>query len=60
MKRLHGTWIRLGIFLSPVTSLSSQATDKVRYTHVGNEFNLDDMIFVRAGMNQGYWTGNLS
>lgn len=35
---------------------ASLATDKTRYYHLGYEFNYADMIFLRAGMNQKYWT----
>jgi len=35
------------------------AVDKTRYYHVGYEFNYADLLFVRAGMNQRYWTGGL-
>lgn len=35
------------------------ATDKTRYLHVGYEYNFADIIFVRAGMNQRYWTTGL-
>lgn len=31
-------------------------TDKVRYYHVGYEMNIADLLFIRAGMNQRYWT----
>lgn len=32
------------------------STDRIRYYHVGYEFNYADIIFLRAGMNQRYWT----
>lgn len=35
------------------------ATDKLRYTHVGYEFNYYDMVFVRAGANGRYWTAGV-
>ncbi len=35
------------------------ATDKTRYYHAGYEFNYADILFVRAGMNQKYWTAGL-
>jgi len=35
---------------------ASQAIDKNRYYHFGYEFNYSDTLFVRAGMNQRYWT----
>lgn len=38
-----------------VTSYSTE-TDHARRTHVGIEFNLGDVFFIRGGMNQRYWT----
>lgn len=38
---------------------ASKATDKSRYYHGGMEFNIADTLFVRAGMNQKYWTAGL-
>lgn len=38
---------------------AAAAQDKNRYYHVGYELNLSDMFFVRAGMNQKYWTAGL-
>lgn len=35
---------------------SATAVDKNRYYHVGYEFNYGDVLFVRTGMNQRYWT----
>lgn len=35
------------------------ATDKSRYYHVGYEFNYGDVLFLRAGMNQKYWTAGV-
>lgn len=32
------------------------ASDKMRYAHVGYEYNYGDVLFLRAGMNQRYWT----
>lgn len=37
----------------------SQAADKTRYFHLGYEYNFADLIFIRAGMNQRYWTTGL-
>lgn len=34
-------------------------TDKTKFYHVGYEFNYADVLFLRAGMNQKYWTGGL-
>jgi len=38
---------------------ASRAKDKLRYTHVGYEFNYGDVIFLRAGIHQKYWTGGI-
>jgi hypothetical protein len=38
---------------------ASQATDKNRYYHFGYEFNYEDLLFLRAGMNQRYWTAGV-
>ncbi|PWU21600.1 MAG: hypothetical protein C5B49_02380 [Bdellovibrio sp.] len=35
---------------------AQQAADKVRYGHVGYEYNLADVFFLRLGMNGRYWT----
>ncbi len=34
----------------------SEETDQMRRLHLGVELNLYDMIFLRGGMNQRYWT----
>ncbi len=36
---------------------ASADSDKMRYLHAGYEMNMADIFFVRAGMNQRYWTG---
>lgn len=38
---------------------ASQSSNKMRYAHVGYEFNYGDVMFLRAGMNQKYWTAGL-
>ncbi len=38
---------------------AAAATDKLRYAHLGYELNISDIFFVRAGMNQRYWTAGL-
>jgi hypothetical protein len=38
---------------------ASRAKDKLRYAHVGYEFNYGDVIFLRAGVNQRYWTAGV-
>lgn len=35
------------------------ARDKTRYYHLGYELNLSDLFFLRAGMNQKYWTAGV-
>lgn len=34
-------------------------TDKTKYYHAGYELNIADLFFIRAGMNQRYYTGGL-
>ncbi len=36
-----------------------EETDSAKRVHAGVEFNFYDLIFLRAGMNQRYWTGGL-
>lgn len=38
---------------------SSTYTDKTKFYHVGYEFNYADVLFLRAGLNQKYWTAGL-
>ena len=38
---------------------ASKATDKTRYLHVGYEFNYADLLFIRLGQNQRYWTAGI-
>jgi hypothetical protein len=38
---------------------AAQSGDVTRYYHVGYELNVHDILFLRAGMNQRYWTGGL-
>lgn len=35
---------------------ASQESDKAKLLHFGTEFNLGDVLFLRAGYNQRYWT----
>lgn len=35
------------------------ASDKIRHSHFGYEFNYNDVWFLRAGLNQRYWTFGL-
>lgn len=32
------------------------SSDKMKYAHIGYEYNYADLLFLRAGMNQRYWT----
>jgi hypothetical protein len=41
-----------------VTNLS-QETNINRRIHVGGELNMGDLFFVRAGLNQSFWTGGM-
>lgn len=34
-------------------------TDKTKYYHAGVELNMSDLFFLRAGMNQRYWTAGM-
>lgn len=38
---------------------ASEATDKMKYAHVGYEYNSSDLFFLRAGYNQRYWTAGV-
>lgn len=38
---------------------AARSGDSINYLHVGYELNLYDLLFLRAGMNQRYWTGGL-
>lgn len=38
---------------------AAAATDKLRYGHLGYELNLSDLLFLRAGVNQRYWTAGI-
>jgi hypothetical protein len=38
---------------------ASEEADKNRRLHSGLEINFQDFLFLRAGLNQGYWTGGL-
>ncbi len=38
---------------------ASKETDHMRRAHAGVEFNIADAVFIRAGMNQRYWTAGL-
>ena len=54
---IHGNQSRSSFTLEyQKLKAASEATDKQRYYHVGYEFNYSDVLFLRAGMNQRYWT----
>lgn len=38
---------------------ASESSDKQKFMHVGYEFNFGDRLFLRAGMNQRYWTAGI-
>lgn len=54
-KRVRSTWT---IEYQDVLTASKE-TDQMRRVHGGVEFNFADAVFVRAGMNQRYWTAGL-
>jgi hypothetical protein len=33
-----------------------KSSDKIRFSHLGYEFNYHDILFLRAGLNQRHWT----
>ena len=39
--------------------LTHETDDVLRHVHAGAEFNYADSVFVRAGLNQRYWTAGL-
>lgn len=54
---IHGNRSRSSLsFEYQKVTEASRATDKQRYYHVGYEYNFGDLFFLRAGMNQRYWT----
>lgn len=57
---IHANRVRSAFTLeySKLTAASKDA-DKTRYMHAGLETNFSDLLFVRAGMNQRYWTAGL-
>lgn len=54
-RRLRATWTAQ---MNDVTTLGRE-TDKLRRVHAGVELNYADALFVRAGMNQRFWTAGL-
>ncbi len=54
---IHGNSIRSSITFEYRDVLTySEETDHMRRTHAGLEVNFYDMLFLRGGMNQRYWT----
>lgn len=46
--------------MDAVEPITSEASDQVmRRIHGGMEINFSDVFFLRAGMNQGYWTAGM-
>ncbi len=41
------------------TALKPAEEDALKRSHAGVEFNFSDFAFLRAGANQGYWTGGI-
>jgi hypothetical protein len=57
---IHGNSTRSSFTLEyDKLKAASAAKDKTRYMHVGYEFNAADIFFLRAGMNQRYWTAGM-
>ena len=57
---IHGNTTRSAITVEEQNVLAAgKAKDKTRYFHAGYEFNWGDIFFLRAGMNQKYWTAGL-
>lgn len=57
---IHGNKSRSSFTLEyDKISAAASAQDKSRYYHAGYEFNYADAFFVRAGMNQRYWTAGV-
>jgi hypothetical protein len=57
---IHGTSSRSSFSLQyDKIKAASEAQDKIRYAHLGYEYNYGDVFFVRAGVNQRYWTAGL-
>ena len=57
---IHGNNLRSSLTVEMQNMVEgSKATDKTRYFHAGYELNWGDILFLRAGMNQKYWTAGL-
>ncbi len=55
---IHGSQSRSALtFEYQKIKEAEAAIDRMRYYHVGYEFNYADILFIRAGMNQRYATG---
>lgn len=54
--RAHSTWT---IEYRDVLNKSEPTASMMRRLHGGAEFNFADAFFLRAGMNQGYWTAGM-
>lgn len=54
-KRMRSSWT---VEYRDVLTYSDE-TDQMRRLHAGVEFNFADAFFMRAGMNQRYWTAGL-
>lgn len=50
--------MQIGAEYRDVLSYSLE-TDQMRRVHLGVELNLGDLLYLRGGMNQRYWTGGL-
>ena len=57
---IHGNVTRSTLSLEYQKALlATTAVNKNRHYHVGYELNYADVLFVRAGMNQSFWTAGL-
>jgi hypothetical protein len=57
---IHGNRARSALtFEFDKLKAAADATDKSRYYHAGYEFNYNDALFIRGGMNQKYWTAGV-
>jgi hypothetical protein len=53
----HGERLRSSLTYEIHDVLSFQSSsDKLRFSHLGYEYNYKDVLFIRAGVNQRHWT----
>ncbi len=57
---VHSNKKRSSVAIEYHSLLAAQnASDKTKYMHLGYEFNYGDLLFIRAGINQRYWTAGV-